>query len=88
MRPRVRLGPEAALRELQRIAGSPDNLFLVFVEPWTLTAALYPGAQWAGGADTNAQSKVVMQPVTTARKVATLGGLAGLIALATGPRRS
>jgi hypothetical protein len=25
--------PEAALRELKRMAGSPDNLFLVFVEP-------------------------------------------------------
>jgi hypothetical protein len=63
------------------------KLFLVFVEPWTLTAALYPSAQSASGADTNAQSKVVMQPVT-ARKVATLDGLAELIALATSPRRS
>ncbi|MBL9105116.1 MAG: hypothetical protein JNL82_29490 [Myxococcales bacterium] len=73
--------PEAALRELRRIAGSPDNLFLVFVEPWTLTAALYPGAQWAGGAQVSAQGKIVMQPVTTARKVAIAGGL-GLLALA------
>ncbi len=38
----------AALRELARIAGSPENLFLVLVEPWTLTATLYPGARWAG----------------------------------------
>jgi len=80
--------PEAALRELRRIAGSPDNLFLVFVEPWTITAALYPGAQWAGGADGNAQGKVVMQPVTAARKVATVGGLLGVFALAVGSRRS
>ena len=41
--------PEAALRELQRMAGSRDNLFIVFVEPWSLTAALYPGARWAVG---------------------------------------
>jgi hypothetical protein len=76
--------PEAALRELQRMAGSSDNLFLVFVEPWSLTAALYPGARWAGGAD---QHQVTMKPVSTPRKVATLGGLAGLLALALWPRR-
>lgn len=74
--------PDAALRELRRIAGAPENLFLVFVEPWTLTAALYPNAQWAGGFDEIAQGKVVMRPVTTARKVASLSGLVGLIALA------
>ncbi len=33
----------AALRELQRISGG--NLFLVRVEPWTLTSVLYPGAK-------------------------------------------
>ena len=78
--------PEAALRELRRIAGAPDNLFLVFVEPWTLTAALYPGAQWAGGIADPAQGKIDMQPITTARKVAIVGGL-GLLALAATRRR-
>ena len=76
--------PEAALRELNRMAGAPENLFLVFVEPWSLTAALYPGARWAGGAD---RHQVTMKPVTTPRKLATLGGLAGLLALALWPRR-
>lgn len=71
--------PEAALRELHRMAGSPDNLFLVFVERWSLTAALYPGARWAGAAD---EHPVTMKPITTPRKVATLGGLAGLLTLA------
>ncbi len=75
--------PEAALRELNRMAGSSDNLFLVFVEPWSLTAALYPGARWAGGAN---KCQVAMKPITTPRKVATLGGLAGLLALALWPR--
>jgi hypothetical protein len=42
---------------------------------------LYLGAQWAGGREDSAQGKVVTQPVTTARKVATAGGL-GLLALA------
>ena len=78
--------PEAALRELRRIAGSPDNLFLVFVEPWTITAALYPGAQWAGGSQDSAQDKIAMQPITTARKVAIAGSL-GLLALAAARRR-
>lgn len=77
--------PEAALRELRRMAGSPENLFFVFVEPWTLTAALYPGAQWAGGLEDSAQGKVVMQPITTARKIAIAGGL-GLLALAAARR--
>lgn len=35
----------AAMRELSRVAGSRDNLFIVRVEPWTLTAYLYPGAR-------------------------------------------
>lgn len=34
---------EAALKELQRIAG--DHLYVTRVEPWTLTAYLYPGAR-------------------------------------------
>jgi len=76
--------PESELRELNRMAGSPDNLFLVFVEPWSLTAALYPGARWAVTAD---QHPVVMKPITTPRKVAALGGLLGLLAVAAWPRR-
>ena len=75
--------PEAALRELQRMAGSPDNLFLVFVEPWTLTAALYPGARWVA----IDQDPAAMKPIATPRKLATLGGLAGLLALALWPTR-
>ena len=74
--------PEAALQELKRIAGSSANLFVVFVEPWTLTAALYPGARWAGGPGEPLAGKVDMQPVTTVRKVATAGVLVGLLALA------
>lgn len=75
--------PEAALRELQRMAGASDNLFMVFVEPWTLTAALYPGARWAV-AD---QNSAAMKPITTSRKAATLGGLAGLMMVALWPGR-
>jgi hypothetical protein len=36
---------DRALCELIRVAGTPANLFVVRVEPWTLTAFLYPGAR-------------------------------------------
>jgi hypothetical protein len=75
--------PDAALRELQRMAGSPQNLFLVFVEPWTLTAALYPGARWAAAKD-----PPTMKPITTTRRVATAAGLLGLLAVSAWPRRT
>lgn len=76
--------PAAALGELFRMAGTPNNLFLVFVEPLSLTAALYPGARWTGNTD---QQQVIMKAVTTARRVATFGTLAGLIAFASHPTR-
>lgn len=71
--------PEAALRELYRMAGSPENLFLVLVEPYSLTAALYPAARWTG---VDQEEQVALYPVTLPRKIATAGGLAGLLALA------
>jgi len=67
------------------MAGSPENLFIVFVEPWSLTASLYPGARWAGGPGGD---RVAMKPVTVTRKVATVGGLLGLLSLAAWPRRN
>lgn len=36
---------EAALRELRRVAGK--HLYVVRIEPWTLTAYLYPGTKRA-----------------------------------------
>ena len=71
--------PESALGELRRMAGSPENLFIVFVDPWSVTAALYPGANWAGG---KGGDHVAMKQVTVTRKLATAGGLAGLLVLA------
>ncbi len=74
--------PEAALHELRRMAGSPDNLFLVLVEPWTLTAVLYPGARWA------TSDPPTMKPITPTRKLAAMAGLAGLFGVALWPRRN
>ena len=33
------------LEEIQRIAGSMKNVFIIRVEPWTLTAFFYPGGK-------------------------------------------
>ena len=37
---------EAACREVLRIAGEAENVFLVYVDPWTMTSWVYPGARW------------------------------------------
>lgn len=36
---------EGAWAEILRVAGSRENVFIVHVSPWTLTAYLYPGAK-------------------------------------------
>ena len=74
--------PAAALRELIRMAGAPENLFLVFVEPLSLTATLYPGARWTGDTD---KQQVTVSAVSTTQKVTILSGLVGLLALALWP---
>jgi hypothetical protein len=81
----------AAWSELSRVAGSPDNLFVATVQPWTLTAALYPGAQQTLS-PVFEQGRIVSyrpEPVSTWRKVVTVGVLVGLAALvAVGGHRS
>jgi hypothetical protein len=54
-----------SMDEIMRIAGEPENIYIVTVQPWTLTAALHPAARWAGIADTHAVS---MGPVTSIHK--------------------
>lgn len=54
---------DAARREILRMAGEPANVFVVTVQPWTFTAALYPGARWTGS------SPDAMAPVGFATKV-------------------
>ncbi len=51
---------------------------------WTLTASLYPGAQWAGIADKHV---VAMARVTTTHKAIAAGVLAGASLLALWPAR-
>lgn len=38
--------PDTAWRELLRMAGAPERVYLTTVQAWTGTAALYPGARW------------------------------------------
>jgi hypothetical protein len=72
---------DAAWNELERIAGSPDNMFVVPVQPWTFTAAMYPTARqtlWEvpreGGRPSYEASEV-----SGVRKVASWGLVLGLL---------
>lgn len=75
---------DAALREVHRIAGALENIYIVTVQPWTFTAALYPGARWAGVAERNVVS---MAPVTTGHKAIAAGVLGGAMLLSLLPER-
>lgn len=74
-----------SMDEILRIAGELENIYVVTVQPWTLTAALHPAARWAGIADTHAVS---MGPVTMLHKGAAAGVLIalGVMSLASGRR--
>ncbi|SFF11197.1 hypothetical protein SAMN02745121_06999 [Nannocystis exedens] len=77
----------AALREISRMAGSPDNVFVVTVQPWTLTARLYPGARWRGTVSSESGSQVVdMQPVGLEEKLVVTGALGLALAAAFWPK--
>ena len=76
----------AALAEVLRIAGGHDNTFLVFVQPWPLTARLYPGAHWRGAADRSGDPVVAMTAVSLEEKVITSAALGALAATAFWPQ--
>jgi hypothetical protein len=76
----------AALQEIARVAGSPDNVFIVNVQPWTLTARLYPGARWRGTvAATGDGSSVDMRAVSLEEKLMVTGALGLTLAAAFWP---
>ncbi|PCC69323.1 hypothetical protein SAMN02745121_08978 [Nannocystis exedens] len=62
----------AAMDEILRMAGAVENIYVVTVQPWTLTATLHPRARWAGIADTHTVS---MGPITALHR----GFAAGLV---------
>lgn len=71
--------PAAAMREVQRMAGDASNVFLVTVQPWTLTGILYPAAVSHIDPLTGAA-----RPVSGLRLAATLLTLGGLTYAALG----
>jgi len=73
-----------SMNEILRIAGAVDNIFIVTVQPWTLTAALHPAARWAGIADTHVVS---MGPVTGIHKAAAAGVVLALTAMSLASRK-
>ena len=78
---------DAALAEISRIAGSPANVFLVTVQPWTLTARLYPGARWRGDSQVIENGHAIkMSPVSLEEKLATTVSLGALAATAFWPK--
>ena len=79
---------QAALAEVARMAGSSTNVFIVTVQPWTLTARLYPGARWRGNTAPAGESHAVqMTPVSLDEKLAATAALATLATVAFWPRK-
>jgi len=74
-----------SMDEIMRIAGESENIYIVTVQPWTLTAALHPSARWAGIAHSHVVS---MGPVTIVHKGVAAGVLLTLagMSLAAGKR--
>ena len=74
---------QLAWDEIIRMAGSVDNVFVVTVQSWTLTAALYPGARqtlepiYVQG---NSRPEYNPVPVTSTRKFLTALGLSAVAA--------
>lgn len=78
---------QAALAEIARMAGNSTNVFIVTVQPWTLTARLYPGARWRGSTAPAGESHAVhMKPVSLDEKLAATAALATLATVAFWPR--
>jgi hypothetical protein len=75
--------PEAAWREVLRIAGAPENVFVVEVQAWTATAHLYPGARWTV-ASPPGRASLQATPVSAGSKWAWGLGLVALGALSLG----
>lgn len=83
-------GFDAAWNEILRMSGGVDNVFVAVVQPWTLTAAMYPGARQLvipKRQDGARNPSYVAVPVSTARKVVSYGAVAGLVLWALWPSR-
>jgi len=70
--------PWAAWAEISRMAGTVDNVFMVSVQPWTITSALYPGGKWAIYGEPPSSPGFEVAPVRTHVKLAYAALLGGL----------
>lgn len=78
----------SAWREIVRVAGSKENVFVATVQPWSLTSTLYPGANWKlHDVSTDGRPTYVASEVSGLEKVAALGLVVGLLAWAFCPKR-
>lgn len=68
--------PYAAWSELLRIAGSSDRVYLVTVEPWTLTSVLYPEARWT---IVRKGAEIQAEPISFWRKAAYATAVGALV---------
>ncbi|MCY1007058.1 hypothetical protein OV079_16130 [Nannocystis pusilla] len=71
--------------EILRMAGTVENVYVVTVQPWTLTATLHPRARWAGIADTHTCS---MGPITALHRGFAASVLVGLAAVSATAERA
>lgn len=75
--------PQRAWAELLRLAGAPENVFLVTVQSWTVTSSFYPGARWIVRREGTAAP--TFEAVTPARAAAWGAVLGGTAVAAVGP---
>lgn len=72
----------AALTELLRMAGSWERVHFAVVQPWTFTAALYPGARWT--VTPRPGEAPLLTPVSPSRAPLSIAALGALGLAATG----
>lgn len=71
--------PYVAWAEIVRIAGIPENIFLVTVQQGSFTSVMYPGARWT---IRRYGSGIQAYPVTDEMKALTFGAVLAAIGFA------
>lgn len=58
-----------AWKEILRVAGSVDNVFVVDIQGWTLTATAYPGTRWIIESAPPFSNDLTYRPTTDMREI-------------------
>jgi hypothetical protein len=80
--------PESVWREFVRMAGSPAEVYLVTVQPWTAASVYVPGARWIVVPRAGVHAPPEFVPVTTLRTAAWSAALAAVGTAAVLPERA